>query len=365
VVWIDLRSGVDIYGSRVTRGGAVLDEAGLRLTSLSGSETHPALAFDGTNYLMVWYHQGNSPGMPDEILGVLLTSSGDALRVIHISSRVVNFRSVNPVVAFDGTNFLVVWEGLCGGICGARVSPSGIVLDDAEIPISGFGGGDPAVAFDGANYLVVWSGDGLCVGICAARVSPSGTVLDPGGIPIGHGLFPAVTFAGGNYLVAWLRPTEIASIHEVYGARVSPSGTVLDSPGTRISRGIPGGISEGAGPAVAFDGTNALVVWRGWKAECATICGARVNSEGWVLDPDGIWISTPRPPPKRRCVVPRVVGLRLARAKARIRSFNCRVGRVRQVRSSRPGRVLAQSPRAGKQRPGGTRVNLVVGIRRR
>ncbi|HEY2937796.1 MAG TPA: PASTA domain-containing protein, partial [Gaiellaceae bacterium] len=65
-----------------------------------------------------------------------------------------------------------------------------------------------------------------------------------------------------------------------------------------------------------------------------------------------------------RCRVPRVIGMRLAAARTRIRRANCRVGRVRRARSRRVGRVLAQRPRAGVRRPRGTRVNLVVGSRR-
>ena len=66
-----------------------------------------------------------------------------------------------------------------------------------------------------------------------------------------------------------------------------------------------------------------------------------------------------------RCRVPRVIGLKLARAKTRIRARNCRVGRVRRARSSRArvGRVIRQSPRAGAVRARGFRVSLVVGRR--
>ena len=71
----------------------------------------------------------------------------------------------------------------------------------------------------------------------------------------------------------------------------------------------------------------------------------------------------PPPQPPQRCVVPRVVGLRLGTARKRIRRAHCRVGRVRRAYSRRVGRVLAQSPRAGARRPAGTRVNLLVGRR--
>jgi Tol biopolymer transport system component len=71
------------------------------------------------------------------------------------------------------------------------------------------------------------------------------------------------------------------------------------------------------------------------------------------------------PPPPVPCVVPRVVGLRLAAAKKRITRAHCAVGRVRRVRAARrrAGRVVSQSPRAGTRRPAGAKVNLVVGRR--
>jgi hypothetical protein len=62
------------------------------------------------------------------------------------------------------------------------------------------------------------------------------------------------------------------------------------------------------------------------------------------------------------CVVPRVVGLRLARATTLIRAGGCRVGRVSQVASSLVprGQVIAQSPAAGRRLASGARVHLEV-----
>jgi beta-lactam-binding protein with PASTA domain len=58
-----------------------------------------------------------------------------------------------------------------------------------------------------------------------------------------------------------------------------------------------------------------------------------------------------------------VIGLKLRKAKARIRARHCSVGRIRRARSRRAGRVIAQSPRAGKVKPRGYPVKLVVGRR--
>ena len=61
------------------------------------------------------------------------------------------------------------------------------------------------------------------------------------------------------------------------------------------------------------------------------------------------------------CVVPRVTGKSLARARKSIRRAHCSVGRVRRVRSRRPrGRVISQSLKPGARKDVATKVNLVV-----
>jgi beta-lactam-binding protein with PASTA domain len=62
-------------------------------------------------------------------------------------------------------------------------------------------------------------------------------------------------------------------------------------------------------------------------------------------------------------VVPNVVHRTLAQARTRIVRAHCRVGHVTRRFSTAHlrNRVLAQSPRAGRRLPNGTRVNLTVG----
>jgi beta-lactam-binding protein with PASTA domain len=61
--------------------------------------------------------------------------------------------------------------------------------------------------------------------------------------------------------------------------------------------------------------------------------------------------------------VPRVIGLTLSKAKAKIQKAHCVVGKIRRARSTRPGRVIGQSPRPGVRKPNGFKVKLVVGRR--
>jgi beta-lactam-binding protein with PASTA domain len=73
----------------------------------------------------------------------------------------------------------------------------------------------------------------------------------------------------------------------------------------------------------------------------------------------------PPPPPGGVCRVPRVIGVRLGTARARIRGALCAVGRVGKAKTRRGlrGRVVAQSPRAGTIRRRGFPVKLVIGRR--
>ena len=57
------------------------------------------------------------------------------------------------------------------------------------------------------------------------------------------------------------------------------------------------------------------------------------------------------------------MGKPLATAKTRVRRAHCRVGKITRKHSSprKKGKVIAQSPRAGKRLANGAKVNLVVG----
>ena len=293
IVWQDSRDGSCpyIYGARVTLDGTVLDPTGIPISTGTGGHGYsPAVAFDGTNFLIVW-SQGDG-----DILAARVTPTGVVLDPTGIGISTAMNEQYLPSVAFDGTNYLVVWQDRRSDsfdIYGARVTPTGVVLDPVGIAISTafYDQWSPSVAFDGTNYLVVWDnyGDSPLGDIYGARVNQSGTVLDTMGIPISYGAgdqdFPSATFDGSNYLVVW-QDSRAGSSKDIYGTRVTPAGTVLDPTGIPISTEASGQYS----PSVAFDGTNYLVVWFDFRNPC-DIYGARVTTTGVVLDPSGILLS--------------------------------------------------------------------------
>jgi hypothetical protein len=452
VVWDDLRgTSRDVFGARMNQQGAALDGSGIPISVGDQAQEQTALAFDGSNYFAVWADQ--RAGSCGDVYGARITQSGTVLDATGKLLSTPGCGASEPAVAFDGTNYLVTWRR-DDKILATRVSRNGDPLDPTwSVLTASVVDAAPAIAFDGTSYLVVWHDhrDGCC-DVYGARVSTGGVVLEPGGFLISaapnHQKWPALAFDGTNYLVAW-QDRRFTLRSDVYGTRVSPAGTVVDAAGFLIGAAQ----DEQTYPAVAFSGGHYFVAWQDSRSRTNyDIYGTRVSTAGVPLEPTGVPISTstkderrpavapgapgrvavaydccapeydvdgergialrfvdydqapppppppppppqpppppppplppppppppPQPPPPppppppapprpRQCVVPRVVGLRLASASTRIRRANCRVGSVRRARSRRAlrGRVLSQSPRAGLRRARGTRVNLLVGRR--
>jgi hypothetical protein len=147
VVWSDTRSGspvgpdADIVGTRVTPAGVVLDPAGIAISSARGAQSSPYVSFDGTNYFVAWEDTRNDPGaFPPrlDIYGTRITPDGTVLdgppATGGIAINTADVPKQHPVIAFDGTNYLVVWDEAFHydpptGIYAARVSTAGVLLD--------------------------------------------------------------------------------------------------------------------------------------------------------------------------------------------------------------------------------------------
>ena len=293
VTWEEIGNSSDICGARVTRSGNVLDPAGIPIsTSTIGA---PSVVSDGSRWLTTWADSRiYGPYEDRNIYGSRIDPDGAVLDTAILVSSAASFQYW-PAVSFDGTNYLVVWEDRRSpsgyyDIYGIRLGQSGNICDLAPIPISNEvkKQSHADVAFDGTNYLVVWEDDRYTyTDIYGARVSTAGVVIDQNGFPIATASYvqndPSVAFGGLNYLVVW-RDSR-GSVPDIYGARVNSDGTVLDQLGIRLSSRV----SSKWYPSVAFDGLNYFVVWADYDGY--NIYGTRVSQAGQVLDPNGIPIS--------------------------------------------------------------------------
>ncbi|MDP8222250.1 MAG: hypothetical protein P9L99_02735 [Candidatus Lernaella stagnicola] len=290
VVWRDLRYGhdVDIFGARITQSGDAIDSAGINLTSAVGDQEYPTVAFGDTNYLAVW--EDRRSGVYD-IYGTRVSLGGDVLDPggILISDAVGEQRK--PDVAFDDTSFLVAWQDQRGGdtdIYATQVDNDGVVAHPAGLLVSDAASSQeyPAVCATTGMSLVVWQD--LRVGnhdIYGARVNAAGTVLDPAGFALcsdpGIETIPDVTFDGTNFLAVWqdLRGTR----SDIYGARVNLAGNVLDADGFLIS----GATENQEFPAVSFSGEFSMVLWIDYRDSLPDLYATWIRPDGVVMLPDG------------------------------------------------------------------------------
>jgi len=200
VVWNDIRDGEQtVYGARVSRDGTVLDVPGFPVAPFWGGESRTALASDGTDFLVI------SGGA---VYGTRISAQGE---VLDEPGTIISITGSAASIVWGGTSYFVVWNDPRNGdpdIYGSRVSSDGTVLDEGGIPIATGEGKQrlPVVAWDGTSYVVVWFDEqngGTTIRM--ARVSPAGVVLDPDGILIQEGGDrPSVASNGrGTTLIAY------------------------------------------------------------------------------------------------------------------------------------------------------------------
>jgi len=296
VTWEDQRGGTwDIYGARVSSDGVVADSTGIPLTTGRFDQYEPTVA-GGSRWLAAWTDKALDPNVP-VVHGIVIDTdgvpAGPDFRVGSLAPFYCG--QMMPALAASPDGYLAAWEAGASVrapgstdfyTCCARLDPDGRMLDSTPITLAGitYDSVPPAISCGDSNWMVARSWIVSGMGICAARVGFDGTVLDPTWIALSSaGATPSVAFDGTNYLVAW------AESKDIYGARVTQSGTVLD----RIP--IATTSSDEKNPAVSFDGTNCLVTWQSAAVQYQDVIrGARVTTEGVLLDSNGFLINGSR-----------------------------------------------------------------------
>jgi|GEM_PF-5059958 len=291
----------DIIGTLVSPDG--IDLAVVAIDTSAADDRVPQIAFDGRNYLVVYQHLPVG-GANHNIVGAFVNpDTGLAAPPFAIDNS--SNDNLAPAVAFNGTDYLVVYERTASpgnhNIFGVLVDPTGAV--GTPFPIDNSLGNDnldPQAASDGANYLVVYqqiSAGAANHDIVGTLVNSIGSVA---GVPfvidgsLNDDLAPEVASNGGNYLVVYQRLPISATDHDIQGALVVTSG-----PAPSVSLfGIDISVNfDDVAPSVASDGANYLVAYQDINLAIVgpnanhDILGARVSSAGFVLS-SGIAIDT-------------------------------------------------------------------------
>lgn len=233
VVWGDEKySGKSlITAARVTPQGVVIDTGNFVGGSGDHYEYNPHLDFDGNRCLVAWFNHEAG----DSICGRFINSSALPEDSILVISQIYSFFPLVPApkIAFDNSNYFIVWhdklpDSTNYDICGQFVSPSGgLVGTTVMIASDTCSQINPALAFDGVTYLVVWSEPS---GIYGQRIAKDGQLIDSKFLISELTSYirrtPCTDASSSNYLVVW---SENRIDNDIYGTVDVPIGCEEDS----------------------------------------------------------------------------------------------------------------------------------------
>jgi len=297
-VWRNLTDRT-VRGARLSTSGGVLDSSGIAISSGMAGATGACVAGLGGSFITGWssFSVTNS-----DVITTLVPGSGSVPNPAGVTTSMALDDETDYSVAYNGTEYAVVWSQVVNGGCdimAARISGSGEALNESPVNVTSTYAGDqiqPSIAWNGSKYLVVWSGnetysatdydirgwflDSNLTKLTAQPMNICQVTMDQSK--------PCAASNGSNFLVAWEDRRSAVSPYyysDIYGAIVSSSGTV-----TAFS------ISLGAGnqykPKVASSGSGYMVVWEDYRNGSypgyPQIYAARVTSSGSLQDSSGI-----------------------------------------------------------------------------
>jgi hypothetical protein len=253
----------------------------LTISRGANQQTGAAVAYNGQSWLVVWTDARSTSY--NRIYGVRIDPSGTVLDPNGIAISSGSNEAGGPVVASNGTDWLVGWLSgtyVASGnysLVAARVSAAGVVLDTTPIALGS--GSSQSIASDGSAYVVVSTYHDTTLSqynMFARRVSAAGAVLDTTPIALGTGYFHSVAYNGASWLVA---STPIIN-GGVTGRRITSAGALLDASPFTIMSGA-------SSPSVTALGATWLVGW--YKSGSAYV--SRVDTSATILDPAGITVT--------------------------------------------------------------------------
>lgn len=257
-------SDYDILGTRVTSAGTVLDPNGIVFVSASSYQDRPSLAArPGGGAQLVWTDPRAAGNDAEDVYTVSISGAGvaGAEQGISLGTR----RESLPRTAAGANGFVTVYraEGSTGtrilaqrlGSLGQPLDPEPIVVADGPVTLN-----HPSVAWNGSEYLVVWE-DAVPATfnprgqVMARRLLPDGTLLDAASVMVMQGNTPDVSAVGTTFLVVATDTPTNPQLRQTYAVRVDELGQVLSSP-------VQVGSNHSRYPRVASLSDRWLVTWQ-------------------------------------------------------------------------------------------------------
>ncbi len=291
VVWTDMRTsyadfqgldqtGRDVYAARLDAKGNMIDTTPIAVTMDFGTQQDPEVAWNGQNWLVIWENEtpsGTGGAAPMKIFGSRVSPDGTVLDVPFEILEAPGFAGsmVEIAVAANGADWLVVGEADSGGgLLGVRVAGDGSMIDADPVtlaPEDYFLYSRASLHVAQGEYLLV-SNDGP-YGSRARRFASNLSSLGPPiELPDSR---PAIASNGTDYFVTWDPAGGI-----LYGSRMTLDGTLLDPSGTPLMESF---WDDGDQSHVQWDGTR-WWVFHELPYPDGGLHFARVASDGTVID---------------------------------------------------------------------------------
>ncbi|MBI1820964.1 MAG: FG-GAP repeat protein [Nitrospirae bacterium] len=263
----------------------------------AGNQQYPSVAYDGSTGFYVTYVD-----IGTAVKAVSVSKSGVAGAPVTLGTVTSSTPpSVLPQISFSNSTiaqYLVAWEDF-------GADPSGNIYANTITTTGTAGAGlgmavtastperHPSVAFDGTNFLVVYDkGSPGSRDVFGQLVTPA-LALSGASFPVSSAvndqLTPKLTFsAGANlYFASWQDYRNSTTNADIYGARISKAGAVNETGGLAIMTNTT---FQKQNPVTGNDGSNFFTVWTDFR-------NPPTGSDIWGQNADG-------PPPAISTVAP-------------------------------------------------------------
>jgi hypothetical protein len=320
----------------------------------------------------------NAVACPSTSLCVAVDNNGEELAFNPAAPGTPALHTIAPgtylaAVACPSTTQCSAVDGLGRVVTFNPGSPAGASLADVDggrylvsisCPSTSF-----CVAVDGLGYAVEgnpaiassWKSHRIAGATYIAAVSCTSTALCVASDHSGHALIGIVPAPSSS------APPKITGTL-VQGQKLTEAhGTWANGPTSYAYRWEDCDASGGSCSAIAGATAQTHVLTAADVGHTIRVQESATNAGGTGGPVSSAQTAVVKAAPKPACVVPKVRGKTLARAKAAIKSHHCHVGKIRRAFSKhvRKGRVISQKPKPHRVLRNGARVNLVVSRGRR
>jgi hypothetical protein len=265
-----------ILVAKVGELGAVASGANVALpSSADGDDVEPAIASNGSGYLVVWTHAVRKLFLqaPDSsyVEALHVDADGKALdKAPIILGKNDKMQARSPAVAWNGTGYLVTWSDNRNAasknlseIYTSFIGPNGAGPEQRLTNADNLQWKHSAVAAAGGHFLVAWDqGDPdpqVMSQILAQRLDEKGAPIDPSPTTITDESYqataPRIASDGADFFLTWSVNFEGSATTPIDGRPIPGSGAIPSSGAIHVT---PDGPSAG----IAWDGEAYAIAWR-------------------------------------------------------------------------------------------------------